>query len=230
MFEILHQTEELIAINKPPGWLVHRTRISESTDYVLQTLRDQIGQRVYPVHRLDRPTSGVLLFGLNSEAAKELVVQFENREVKKEYLGVVRGYTDESGLIDYALKKDGEGELQEAKTEFQLLAKTELPIPVGRYETARYSLVKMTPLTGRMHQLRRHFAHIRHPILGDRKHGDWRHNKMLKENLECDRMLLHAIRLQIKYRGEILNLEASLDESFHSALRKLELELRHIDV
>ncbi|MTI29269.1 pseudouridine synthase, partial [Xanthovirga aplysinae] len=194
MLEVIYEDEHCIAINKPNGLLVHRTRIAaeEKSSFAMQMLRDQIGQHVFPVHRLDRPTSGVLLFGKDKEVAHLLSKTFEHREVRKQYLTVVRGYAPEEGEIDYPLKKEGEGEKQEAITFFKRLQTVELPIAVGRYQTARYSLLNVQPLTGRMHQIRRHFAHIRHYIVGDKRHGDWRHNQMFAEQLDSPFLLLHA--------------------------------------
>jgi tRNA pseudouridine65 synthase len=196
LLEIIYQDEQYVAINKPNGLLVHRTRIAEEAKtFALQLLRDQLGHRVYPLHRLDRPTSGILLFGLHKEAAQLLMPAFESREVEKTYLAIVRGYAPEKGTIDYPLKEEKYKEPQQAITYFQRLATIELPIHVNRYPTSRYSLVEVKPLTGRMHQIRKHFAHIRHYIVGDKKHGDWRHNQMFREKLSSPYMKLHAWKL-----------------------------------
>lgn len=210
--DILYQDEHLVAIHKPAGMLVHRTRMSDGTEFALQALRGQLRQHVFPVHRLDRPTTGVLLFGLHAEAARELCKILEAGGMQKQYLAIVRGYTEAEALIDYPLKKDGEGALQEARTRYRTLSTIELPVPVGRYQTARYAKVEVEPLTGRMHQIRRHFAHIRHPVLGDRKHGDWRHNKMLEEEFGIRQLMLHAWRLafQHPYSQEALRIVAPL--------------------
>src|SRR5690554_6952411 len=125
---ILYRDHHYVAIDKPPGMLVHRTRISDGTQVALQRLRDQIGHRVYPVHRLDRPTSGVLIFALHSEAAGALGRQFEARAVEKRYLAVTRGYTEDAGLVDYALREDKDSQPQAALTRYQRLATVELPI------------------------------------------------------------------------------------------------------
>ncbi len=194
-FGILYEDEHLVAINKPPGILVHRTRISEDVISVLPLLRDQIGKRVYPAHRLDRGTSGVLLFGKNKEAASFLGRQFRERSVEKEYQAVIRGYVDEQGQINYPLAGDGKKEAQEAITDYWKISQSEKHFAISRYPTSRYSLVRIVPQTGRFHQIRRHFAHVRHPVIGDKRHGDCKHNKFFREELEVDRMLLHASRL-----------------------------------
>ena len=166
MLKILYQDNDFIAINKPNGILVHRTKIAQDTKgFVLQLLRNQIKQRVYPIHRLDKPTSGVLLFGLHSEAAKQMVAAFANRTIEKQYWAIVRGYTDKEAIIDYALQIDKYKPRKQAITKYKTIQKIEIPQPVGRYNTARYSWIEAMPKTGRMHQLRKHFKHIFHPIV-----------------------------------------------------------------
>lgn len=227
MLEILYRDEFLVAINKPSGLLVHRSPIDRhETEFAVQILRDQIGQFVYPLHRLDKPTSGVLLFALDKESARVMGEQFMSRDTKKSYIAVVRGYTDESGMIEHALTlkldkiadKDSakDKEAQEAATIYERLATVELPFAVGKYDKTRYSLVRLTPLTGRKHQLRRHMKHISHHILGDTKHGRGEHNKLIRQEFGCHRMLLHAYELQIKHprTNEMLIIQASLDEIF----------------
>lgn len=215
--KILFRDDHYIAVDKPAGMLVHRSRIAEGERvFLLQSLRDQIGQWVYPVHRLDRPTSGVILFALSSEAARQMCAVFEQRTVSKEYLAIVRGYTEKRGHIDYALKEEPHLEAQEAITDYERIATVELPIPVGRYNTARYSLVRVRPLTGRMRQIRKHFHHIFHPLIGDTSHGEGRHNRLFREHFDCQRLLLHAHRLTLPHpvSGELLTIEASLPAEF----------------
>lgn len=190
--EILYQDDQLVAINKPHGLLVHRTSIAEEqNEFALQILRDQIEQRVYPIHRLDRKTSGVLLFGLNPEIVKSIQQQIENQSVTKKYLAIVRGWFPDKIEVDYALTND-RGKTQEAITHFQLLEKTELNIPFGKHQTSRYSLIEAFPKTGRQHQIRKHLNHLRHPIIGDRPHGCNKQNRLFKEKWEMNTMLLHA--------------------------------------
>jgi len=229
LLEILYKDDSLVAINKPSGLLVHRSPIDRhETKFAIQMLRDQIGQFVYPIHRLDKPTSGVLLFALDKESARVMGEQFSSRETKKSYIAVVRGYTDESGIIEHTLTlkldkiadKDSseDREAQDASTVYERLSTVELDFAVGKYEKTRYSLVKLHPLTGRKHQLRRHMKHISHHILGDTKHGRGEHNKFIRQEFGCNRMLLHAYELQIKhpYTKEELIIKAPLDESFNS--------------
>jgi tRNA pseudouridine65 synthase len=220
---ILFQDENYIAIHKPPGLLVHRTRISQDRQFVLQMLRNQIGQWVYPIHRLDRPTSGVLVFGLNSDAARLLAQEFEQREVGKRYLAVVRGYTDESGVIDYPLQEETWTEKQAAVTSYRQLAQVELPHPVGRYQTARYSLLEIQPQTGRMHQIRKHMKHIFHPIVGDTTHGDGKHNQLFRKQFEISRLLLVATELEFQhpYTQQKLTIKAAPEPEICLLFEKL---------
>ncbi len=233
MLEILYQDQYLVAINKPSGLLVHRSMIDRhETQFAMQLVRDQIGQRVYPVHRLDKPTSGVLLFALDSETARRMTEVFTQRETEKHYLAVVRGYTLEQDVIDYPLKEqldkmtdakaDQDKAAQPAVTTYQRLATVELPYAVGRYNSARYSLLRLTPQTGRKHQLRRHMKHIFHPIVGDTSHGDGKHNALFREEFDCHRLLLHAEQLifQHPHDGEKIALKASLDEVFSGILQR----------
>lgn len=211
---VLYRDEHYVAIDKPPGLLVHKTFLAEAEHYALQLLRKQLKRRVYPVHRLDRPTSGVLLFGLSSAAAKAACACFEAREVAKRYLAVVRGYTDEQGQIDYALQEEDDGRAaQDARTAYRRLATVELPVATGRYASSRYSLVEVLPETGRKHQIRKHFHHVFHPLIGDTTYGEGRHNRLFRENYGVSRLLLQARRLDWvqPYTGERLSLAASFD-------------------
>lgn len=227
MLEIIYQDEYLVAINKPSGLLVHKSPIDRhETEFALQVVRDQIGQYVYPVHRLDKPTSGVLLFALSAEILKTMSLLFRAHEVSKEYIAIVRGYTQEEDLIDYPLKQMLDTkeqkklgitkEAQEAQTHYECLATVELPYAVSRYPVARYSLVKLLPKTGRKHQLRRHMKHIFHPIVGDTKHGRGEHNQLFREKFECHRLLLHSHRISFIHpvTQEKLVLEAEVDGTF----------------
>lgn len=163
--------------------------------FALQLLRNQIGQYVYPIHRLDRKTSGVLIFGLEKETTALFQKAIIEKEVRKRYIAIVRGFFQESFMLDYPLVND-KGKTQEAETHFNLLEKTELDIPFGKHATSRYSLIEAFPQTGRMHQIRKHCNHLRHPIIGDRPHGCNKQNKLFKEKWEMMTMMLHAISLK----------------------------------
>ncbi|MEN5056397.1 pseudouridine synthase [Sphingobacterium kitahiroshimense] len=226
MLEILYQDEDIIAINKPHGLLVHRSSIArDASEFALQLLRDQINQSVYPAHRLDRKTAGILLFSLNKDMDKELQQLFQNQQVDKKYLAILRGHAPEEMHIDYPLKKDN-GVIQEAQTDFKTIAHTELPFPSGKFPTSRYSLVEANPTTGRMHQLRKHFAHIFHPIIGDRPHGCNKQNKFWKEHFEMDTMMLHASEITFKHPKTQNNIiiNAGLQPEFKRVLEILNME------
>ncbi|HAL82746.1 MAG TPA: pseudouridylate synthase [Mucilaginibacter sp.] len=197
--DIIFRDEYLAAINKPHGLLVHRSPIAcDAKEFALQLLRDQLNQHVFPAHRLDRKTGGVLLFALSKEVEKLMQQQFSDNLVDKKYLAIVRGHTDDAGEIDYPLRKEN-GTLQEAFTRYKTLARAELDVPLGSHPTSRYSLVEANPQTGRMHQLRKHFSHIFHPIIGDRTHGCNKQNKLFKERWELDTMLLHASQITFNH-------------------------------
>jgi tRNA pseudouridine65 synthase len=216
MLEIVYQDDHLIAINKPHGLLVHRSSIAgDAKVFALQLLRDQIGRHVSPVHRLDRKTGGLLLFAFEKDVETAMHQQFMNGEVQKKYLSVLRGYAPDQEDIDYPLAKEN-GTLQDAFTSFITLKRAELDVAFGKHPTSRYSLIEATPTTGRMHQLRRHFAHIFYPIIGDRKHGCNKQNKFFKEQWEMTTMLLHASELLFKHpvTGNELHLKAPVQEEF----------------
>lgn len=218
---ILYQDEHLVAIDKPAGMLVHRSPISRDRVFVLQTLRDQLGRRVFPVHRLDRATSGVLLFGLDPGSARALVAQFEQQTVGKRYLAVARGWVDDSGHIDHPVAdEEGNGVPQAAVTRYHRLARIELPFAVDRYPSARYSLVAVEPLTGRRQQIRKHFKHISHHLIGDTTHGNGRHNRFFRERYAVHRLLLMAERLRFVHpaSGQPLVLLAPPDPQWQTVL------------
>ncbi len=228
---IIYHDNYLVAINKPSGLLVHRSNIDRhETRFAVQMLRDQLQQYVYPVHRLDKPTSGVLLFGLSPEIAKTLSDAFAHRKVSKTYLAVVRGYADGEGIIDHPLKEKldkmtdrlsrADKPAQSAVTRYQRLATAEIPYEIDRYPQSRYSLVKAFPETGRKHQIRRHLKHIGHPIIGDAKHGKGVHNRFFNSHFNSHRLLLACIQLQLQHpvSDELLTLDADLDTDFQSVI------------
>ena len=216
MLEILYRDEYLIAINKPHGLLVHRSAIAmDAQEFALQMLRNQINQWVNPVHRLDRKTGGILLFALNKEVEVLMHQLFANNLVSKKYLAIVRGHTPDAGEVNYPLRKEN-GVLQEAVTFYRTLKRAEIDVALGAHSTSRYSLVEASPQTGRMHQLRKHFAHINHPIIGDRPHGCNKQNKLFKETWDMTTMLLHASELSFKHplTERDINVEARTQDEF----------------
>ena len=225
--EILYKDEHLVAINKPSGLLVHKSMIDKHEIYfAMKLLSQQIGQWVYPVHRLDKATSGVLLFALDSYTAKLLSEQFSLHTIEKTYIAIGRGYVAESGVINHPLTRkldkisdrdaQESKEAQKALTHFKCLAQVEINATVGRYNTVRYSLVELKPQTGRKHQLRRHMKHINHHLLGDTKYGRGEHNKFVREQYGMHRLLLHAISLKIEhpYLKKEIVFEAGFDDTF----------------
>lgn len=225
MIPILYQDEHCIAVCKPAGMLVHRSELSRyETVFLMQTVRDQIGRHVFPVHRLDRPTSGVMLFAFDSETARLLAQQFEAHSVQKRYWALVRGWTDDAGCIDYPLKEqhdaladrfaDADKPAQTAISHYRTLARVELPFSSRpEFATSRYSWLEVCPQTGRKHQIRRHLKHIFHPIVGDTTHGDLRQNQAVYDFCGSRRLMLHAHSLQFvqPYSGETLCVSAPCD-------------------
>lgn len=217
--EIIYKDDYIVAINKPHGLLVHRSSIARNaSEFALQLLRDQIGRHVYPVHRLDRKTGGVLLFALDEDTHKQMQKQFAENKVKKTYLAIVRGYSDDQGEIDYPLKRD-DGKLQDAITLYKTLQSTEIDLPFGKFSTSRYSLVEVNPQTGRMHQIRKHFAHILHPIIADRPHGCNKQNKLFKATFNMSTMLLHAS--SIKFTHPITENTIFISAPLHSEFERM---------
>lgn len=253
---ILYQDEYIVAVDKPAGLFVHRSFMDKDEIYfAVQLVRDQIGQYVYPVHRLDRPTSGVLLFALTKDVASLLSEAFANKAdcnhdfisvdslaMKKTYYALVRGYIDlqgktdvnaESGLIDYPLKEklDKIGDkfvnenkaAQEAKTFAYPVAKASLPIPLGKYDSVRYSLVKLLPVTGRRHQIRRHLAHLRNPIIGDINYGDNKQNPFFHQQFGFKRLMLMAKSLEFVHpvTGKNICITAEFDAQWQLVFQRL---------
>jgi tRNA pseudouridine65 synthase len=222
-FRVLYEDNSLIAIDKPSGILVHRTRISEDKTSVLQQLRDQVGRRLFPVHRLDRGTSGVLLLAKTAAAAASLGAQFRTQAVNKTYQAIIRGYVEAEAEIDYALTNESGTTLNPAITRYRRLKQAEYSHPVGRYPTARYAWVEIVPQTGRFHQIRRHFSHIRHPVIGDKKHGDLHHNRFFREAWGIDRLLLHATALRFQTpEGTLIEITSPPNGGFKEALTRLD--------
>lgn len=233
--DVVYRDDYYVAVNKPPGLMVHRAKQTPKEEPILlQLVRDQIGSFLYPAHRLDRPTSGIVIFGLQSDAAARLVKLFTRREVSKTYLALVRGFTPQSGAIDLPLRdRFGDDQpdydpechpMQDAHTDYQMKKWYELPWPQQKFSTSRYALIEAMPKTGRWHQIRRHLKHIAHPIVGDYRHGDPWHNLKFESDLGLNRMLLSAIRLQFihPYTLEEMTIESSPGVNFEKVLQGME--------
>lgn len=230
---ILFEDDKLVIVAKPSGMFVHRSLADRSaTEFVVQRVRDQVGCFVYPVHRLDRPTSGVLMLAKSSEAAALYCSMFAERQIRKTYVALVRGHTDDTGTIDRPLVSDkGRGKSestphsvpQDAETDYRTLERFEVPIAFGRHATTRCSLVEVHPKTGRYHQIRRHLAGISHPVIGDADHGDTKFNRHAQTHLGTTRLMLAAIRLEFPHptTGCEIEIECPLEASFRSIIEKL---------
>ncbi len=231
MLEILYRDDHLVAVHKPAGLLVHRSGIDRhETRFAVQLLRDQIGRRVHPLHRLDKGRSGVLLFALDAVSARDVGIQFERDEVAKRYLAVVRGWPAESGSIDHALSRrfddygrkivaEAQATPLPAVTRYRRLATVELPDRVDRYPQARYALLELSPKTGRQHQLRRHMKHIAHPIIGDATWGKGVHNRFFQQRFGCHRMLLACTRIELRHPVDGTSLVIAVEpEATYAAL------------
>lgn len=222
-FPILYEDDDLIAVNKPAGILVHRSKASSTREIaMLQLLRDQLGMRVFAVHRLDRATSGVILFAKNSEEAGRLSRQFQERSSDKRYEAIVRGWPKPM-RIDYPLLRLDNGQSQEAQSELAIIKTITLPYPSDRYPESRYAWVSLKPETGRRHQLRRHMKHIHHPIIGDTAYGHGIHNRIFREELACERLLLHSAELSfVDRQGELKKIKAPHEEAFQKIIQLFE--------
>lgn len=220
--ELLYRDEYLLAVNKPPGLAVHRSRLVGADDeYLMDRLRTQVEGPLYLAHRLDRATSGVLLIARSQEMAAEIGRQLMARTVGKSYLAVVRGWPAEQGEIDYPLSGASlRGEAKPALTRWRCLAMVEVPIAMGRYPQQRYALLDVSPETGRYRQIRRHFHHVSHHILGDTSHGRGDHNRLIRQHFGVHRLMLHAWRIELAHpaTGANLRIEAPLDAGWHTLL------------
>src|SRR5829696_5393904 len=205
---LLFRDDLLVVVGKPAGMAVHRG-LSRDRIVVLQSLRDVLDRRLYPVHRLDRATSGALLLALDAGTARRLQEQFEAGRVEKRYLALVRGIPPEEGVIDHPVPRGPGGERVPAVTAFRRLATFE-----------RYALVEARPQTGRFHQIRRHFKHLSHPLIGDVRYGKGEHNRLFRERFGLHRLALHALELRLAN----LRFLAPVPEDLAGPLRAMEID------
>lgn len=196
---ILYRDDDLAVVSKPTGMLVHRGMGAQDHErFLLQEVRDLLGARVFPVHRLDRPTAGLVIFALHSVGARYLQEQWQGGKVVKTYRAIVRGFMpSEDGLHDEALADPDSGIMQDARSRWMVRDTCQVPLTIGKFATARYTLLDLEPMTGRFHQLRRHLAHLGHPMIGDTTHGDRHHNHAWQTHFGWWRLMLWAYKLEI---------------------------------
>lgn len=217
---VLYEDDDFVAVYKPHDLLVHKTELSTDRVTAMHIVRDMVGCYVDPVHRLDRATTGVLLFSKNKKATKFASDQFMNKEVSKSYLAIIRGWPQEDhGSINTPIKNDRGQEL-EALTEYKVLAKMDYPHAVGRFKSSWYSLLRTYPHTGRMHQIRRHMKRLCGPVIGDTQHGDGKHNQLFRDKFNSRNLLLFAETLTFKsFQNEKVEIKADLPDSFRNICR-----------
>jgi len=199
--EILFEDDYIVIVNKPNNVLIHNSyyarNIKDKT--LLDLLNTQLKVILYPVHRLDRKTSGTLILAKKKENVKVFQELFNSNKVEKKYLGIVRGFVDNTIKIDSPVKNPDTKVYKEADTYCKPLFTKNVDIAVHPYSSSRYSMVELTPTTGRMHQLRIHMNKISHPIVGDYKYGDRFHNRMFEQQFNCCNLFLHAFSLKFSH-------------------------------
>lgn len=212
--EILFQNEEIVIVTKPSGLLVHPYwKETNERDNLMRRVRDQIGQRVYPIHRLDRPVSGALMFGLNGEIVKKVQEHWHNKScVHKEYLALVFGEIEDEGIFDFALSNDKKVK-QEALTKYRPLSVSE-----------RATLMQITIETGRTHQIRRHFSRSRHHLIGDTKHGKGNINRYYRSTHNFHRIFLHSFRFKIDLDFLKVEVESPLPKELTELLSAINID------
>lgn len=219
---VLHQDQAVLALHKPSGLAVHESDYTGPLEETMVAHARKAFGDVFTVHRLDAATSGVLLLARSEQAAAKLSHQFESQSVHKKYLAVVRGWAPQEGIIDQALP-DLKGIARSARTTFRCLGRCALPVPMGRYPQARYSLIEATPETGRMHQIRRHFKFLSHPLVGDVRYGKGDHNRLFRDKFGLNRLLLHSWCISFDHpsSGERVDLAAPIDAELSTVFTEL---------
>ncbi|MBN2510189.1 MAG: tRNA pseudouridine(65) synthase TruC [Spirochaetales bacterium] len=250
--DVLYSDTHFFAVNKPSGIGVHRSALIQDTVTALDTAVLQAGTSLHTLHRLDRPASGVLLFGVDSTAVRWCTPERWRVDVEKTYLAIVRGHTPDEGLIERPLaamhrrerpswsrqrgRSTHEGGIEQASdtavkdavTRYSTLARYEVPLPSRRYATSRFSLVRVTPETGRFHQIRRHLAGIGYPIIGDATHGDTGTNRIVSTWCAEQRLMLHCRTLSMPHpdTGTRMRIDAPLFSDMNRFISLLSLS-RH---
>lgn len=220
--ELLHVDADVVVAQKPSGLLVHRGW-DDDDDVAMFRVRDALGQHVHPLHRLDRGTSGALVFARSREAAATLARAFEEGRVDKRYLALVRGRPEDAGVIDHPIPKREGGPRVPAVTRFRVL---------GRSSVDRCSLVLAMPETGRLHQVRRHLHHIDHPIVGDVNYGSGVINRHYRATYALHRLALHAVCVAFDHptTGARIRVVAPVPDDLATALQALGLSWSEGDI
>ena len=226
MIQILFQDDYILAVHKPNNMLVHHSAMANNQleeKSLVQLLNHELGAKYYPIHRLDRKTSGIILFAKQKEFVKSFQELFITNQIQKTYYGLVRGFIAEKGKIDSPVKGRDANIHKEALTYYKRVETFEIPIPIGPYKMSRYSLIKLQPKTGRLHQLRIHMNKISHPLIGDPKYGDRFHNRMFENIFKNEALFLHAKTLIFThpFTKESHSLETDFPENWKSVIQKL---------
>lgn len=238
--QILYEDQSYVAVHKPAGLLVHPSKLDSFEKITaVQILREQLQKQIFPVHRLDKPTSGVMIFALSSIAAEQVAAQFRANEVQKKYIALVRGHFKQEQFLDYPLKEEldsiadknsnQERAAQEAQTWLQPIEQIEIPAMVDRYPTTRYSLVHAMPKTGRKHQIRRHLRHLNHPIIGDVAHGCGEHNKYFENRFQKRRLFLSCLQMTFFHfeLNRSITVQSEVCQDFKLVLQDLGFKYGH---
>lgn len=230
---ILYEDEHLLAVDKPAGLLMHPSWLDRAETDTLagRVKRYWQGAKVHTIHRLDRPTSGVVLIARSDAVARRLADAFRQQRIDKTYWAIARGFTDRRIDCDHPLKEELDAiadrqartdkAAQPARTRFRRLAISALDAPVSRYPQARFSLLECRPDSGRKHQIRRHLKHLRHPILGDTRYGDRHQNRWALAHLPAaNSLMLRAVRLGFEHpvSGFYTVISAGLSPQWRSVL------------
>jgi len=222
---ILYKDKYIIAVNKPNNVLVHHSKMANNKTAeksLVQLLIASTGNKYYPIHRLDRKTSGIIVLAKEKQYISKFQALFISNQIQKTYFGIVRGHISNSGIIDTNVKGRDANVYKTALTEYIMLNKVLLDIPVTPYKSSRYSLVKLLPKTGRLHQLRIHMNKISHPLIGDPKYGDRFHNRMFETEFNCNKLFLHAQKLEFKhpFTDKNIQITANFPDDWHTVCNK----------
>ncbi len=217
---IVYRSKDFVVVHKPAGAVVYADRPEDQGKSVADHLAKQSGKKVFPVHRLDKPTCGLLAVALSPQAAHRWTEIFRGRAVRKMYLAVVHGVPPVDGVVDVPLPRNKDKVMEAAKTHFKRLATCEIEVAGERRS---YSLVRCEPRTGRYHQIRRHLKAWGHPILGDEDYGNSWDNREMGKAFGVKRCLLSATNLWFRdpFSGEAVALKDDPDRDFQSLANAL---------